>query len=414
MKVIKIKSSVGELIEKFNAAFDVINARLVNRTDEIEAIKYCLLTKGHLLLEGPPGVAKSLLARLAFKTIAPDHENKPLVVYKKQLMANTLPDEVFGPVNMKHLREDSVWEFNTKGMFPEAHLAYLDEIYRASDSLLPSMMGILNERTFHNGVQEQKCPLITAIGTTNFVTDRPELEAFHDRWLIRCHVRPADSAASRQRILALFLDEDDADAIEIPEPVTYTELCKLQAKVKEIELSEEFVDLYDTMVARYRSSVPSGCYISDRRFCQAARLIQCAILLESEGEDIERPSPSTISAAKFGILRDFNKDHTQAFDNAITEVIGNLERMEKEEPDISALEETVTNYVKRYDDKMPKDKKVKMLERVISALDKISTLPPEDQFTLPKNIERVRKCTKKLEELRDTLQVSLGVLPSKT
>jgi MoxR-like ATPase len=52
-------------------------------------------------------------------------------------------------------------------MLPKAHFAYLDEIYRASDLLLPSMMGILNEREFHNGGVVQHCPLITAIGTTN-------------------------------------------------------------------------------------------------------------------------------------------------------------------------------------------------------------------------------------------------------
>jgi MoxR-like ATPase len=414
MKVVKVSSDVGELIERFNSAFDVISGRLVNRAEEIEAIKYCFLTRGHLLLEGAPGVAKSLLARLAFKVITADTEKKPLVIYRKQLMANTLPDEIFGPANIKSLREDSTWTFNTTGMLPEAHFAYLDEIYRASDSLLPSMMGILNERTFHNGTVEQKCPLVSAIGTTNFVTDRPELEAFHDRWLIRCYVKPADSSNARKRILSLFLEEDDADSIEIPDPLSMAELARLQKMVRDIELTEEFLDLYDNMVSKYKSSVPAGCYVSDRRFCQAARLIQCAILLESGGENFERVSPTVISAARYGIIRESSKDHTQAFENAISEVIGNVERMEKEEPEIAAIEETVNRYFKRFDESMSKEKKMSMLEKAVAAAERLNNLPPEDQFTLPKNVDRLRKCSKKLEELKSSLQDSLGIIPKTT
>ena len=414
MAKVRVETPLGDIVERFNTAFEFVEKRLINRSEEIEAAKYCLLTRGHLLLEGPPGVAKSLLARLVFKVVESESETKPLVVYRKQFMANTLPEEVFGPMNMQKLRADSMVEFNTAGMLPSAHFAYLDEIYRASDSMLPSMMGILNERTFHNGTQEIKCPLQTAIGTTNFITDRPELEAFHDRWLIRVKVRPADSPSARNSILKLFLQEEDLDDLQIPEPLTLTELFRLQRAIRNIELPDNFLELYEDLVSRYKAAIPGDSYVSDRRFCQASRLIQAAMMLEMGGENYERASASCVIASKYAILRSHDEDHRGAMDSAVSEIIGSFERIEKEEPGILQLEKQTDAFIARYDEKLPSDRKLKILERVVSILEKLSELPPDEQYTLPRNVERLQKCSRRLEDLKETLQSSLGIMPKTT
>ena len=176
----KIATPLSEVIEQYSDLFKQVDKRFINRTEEIEIIKMAILCRAHVLLEGKPGTGKSMLARCIFD-LFDGTATEALVVYRKQFMANTQTEEVFGPVNMQLLKEKSVWKHNIEGMLPRSHFAFLDELYRASDSLLPSMMEILNERTFMNGTERVNCPLITAIGTTNFISDHPLLEAFHDR-----------------------------------------------------------------------------------------------------------------------------------------------------------------------------------------------------------------------------------------
>jgi MoxR-like ATPase len=310
-------------------------------------------------------------------------------------------------MNIKKLREDAIWEFNTSGMFPEAHFAFLDEIYRASDALMSSMLGVLNERTFHNGLKEMKCPLLSAIGTTNFIADRPELEAFHDRWLIRCVSHPADSSEARRRILALFMSHDP-DNFTIVEPLALRELQRLQMAVRNVQLPDEFQDLYEELASKYKSNIGNSCYVSDRRYCQAYRLVQAQFLLQCCALRVEKAPPSCIAAARYGLIQEGTKEHIAAMDDATTSVIGAIERMEKEEPEIAQFEEEGARICGRYDPGMTIDRKLKMFERVSMILDKMRLMSPEEQFTLPTNIERLAKVVKRLEEVHETLKQSIN------
>lgn len=398
-----IKVPVSDVIDRFKSGFEVISKKLINREDELEALKLCLLCKGHLMLNGPAGVAKSMLARLGFQILG----GEDIVRFNIQMMPNTQAEEIFGPMSIKKLREDEIIHYNTKGNLPDAHVAYIDETYRGSDAVLTTMMGILNERTFHNGQDVQNCPLITAIGTTNFITDRPELEAFHDRWLITCEVKPADSGAARRRILDLFI-ADDSDKVDIDEPIELHELRLMQQAVRKVKVPELMLDLYEELVAKYKVEMP-GVYVSDRRYCQAIRLIQAAIMLESDGGEIENPDASLVSVAKYAILRSQEKEHREAMDKALSSVIGNYERMEKEEPDIKAIEEGASNIAKKYDPNSSKDVKEKQFRKCQEALEQILGLPADQQFTLPKNVERAKRVVAKLEGLKSTLAAELGL-----
>ena len=55
------------VVNDFNEAMDEIDDVLVDRTEEVGALKMCLVTGSHLMLDGVHGTAKSLLAEEAFK-----------------------------------------------------------------------------------------------------------------------------------------------------------------------------------------------------------------------------------------------------------------------------------------------------------------------------------------------------------
>jgi MoxR-like ATPase len=408
----KVQTPLSDIIERFESGFEQVSKHLIGRAEEIEAFKLCLLCSGHLLLDGPPGSAKSKLARLGFKVIQNDddsEESEQVNVFKIMMMPNTQAEDLFGPMNITKFREEAIIHYNTTRMLPEAHFAYIDEVFRGSDSVLSTTLGILNERYFFNGPVLQKCPLITAVGTTNFVSDSPELEAFLDRWLIRIKVRAADSKNSRQQILSIFLGEEDEDKIQITETITLKELLRLQAEVRKVVIPEMLLDMYEEVTEGYKLASPAGTYISDRRYCQAARLIQAAMLLNGGGNKIENPDPQAVTAARYAILRDQTKEHREAIEKSIANVVGNYEVAGKEEPGIVRYESVTEKLFRKYDDSLPKDKKEQMYKVVRELIEGIVAMPPEEKPTLPRNLKRMESVVGKLESLRKTLGSDLGI-----
>lgn len=358
-----------DLIKKFNSVFDELNIHLIDRGNEIEAFKLCLLSRHHLLLIGKHGTSKSKLANLAFGKIQGGR------FFKKQFMKETQSDEVFGPMKSERYRVDAIWEHNTAHMLPTAHFAYLDEIFRASDMLLPSMMGILNERIFYNGGVVEECPLITAIGTTNFVTDTEDLEAFVDRWLIQGDVQPLGTGKSRIRMLTNFLSNTNKAGSFI----SLEELSRLQKMVRSIKLPSEMLELYEALISKYRQQSGSR-YISDRRLCDTLRLVQSYhVINELTHEDDF--IPEHLVAASYGVCNLNRSEHTDPFNQAFSDIVGNFESSLKEIGRLNSLKKTLNSA--RVDSKGASvDRCVKLYKQVKIVL---TTLENTSQQELPQS-----------------------------
>lgn len=104
---------------------------------------------------------------------------------------------------MTGLKEDR-YERITTGKLPEADLAFVDEIFKASSAILNTLLHILNERTFDNG-KSTSVPLKMCLAASNEWPQPQEggkdLHALFDRFLLRRTVRPILSASGRQRLL---------------------------------------------------------------------------------------------------------------------------------------------------------------------------------------------------------------------
>ncbi|HTT75896.1 MAG TPA: AAA family ATPase, partial [Candidatus Binataceae bacterium] len=94
------------------------------------------------------------------------------------------PEEIFGAVSLKGLEQDD-YRRVTDHKLPEAHIAFLDEIFKANSSILNALLTLINERFFHNGRQRFTVPLITLFGATNELPDEDELTALFDRFMLR-------------------------------------------------------------------------------------------------------------------------------------------------------------------------------------------------------------------------------------
>src|SRR5690348_8751766 len=157
---------------------DELNAQFFERGELIDGALCALLSAHHVLIVGPPGTAKSMLAEELCQRI------EGASYFQWLLTKFTTPEEIFGAVSLKALEQDDYRRVTTHKL-PEAHVAFLDEIFKANSSILNALLTLINERIFHNGRERVAVPLITLFGASNELPDEEELTALFDRFMLR-------------------------------------------------------------------------------------------------------------------------------------------------------------------------------------------------------------------------------------
>src|SRR5271168_2385175 len=155
-----------------------LNQNFQERSELIDGALCALLSANHVLIIGPPGTAKSMLAdELCRRIEGADY-------FQWLLTKFSTPEEIFGAVSLKGLEQDD-YRRVTDHKLPEAHIAFLDEIFKANSSILNALLTLVNERLFHNGRDRFTVPLITLFGASNELPVEDELTALYDRFMLR-------------------------------------------------------------------------------------------------------------------------------------------------------------------------------------------------------------------------------------
>lgn len=296
------QESYASLLEEVETLFGWLNRHVViGQEAAATLLKLALLTRQHLLLEGPPGVAKSRMATAVF-TAFPNCSH-----FKKLFTGDTLPDEVVGPMNPVLLRTKGEVRFNTRGLLPTAQFAVLEEFFNAGRALRGALYTILNERQFTNGSEVEACPLWTAVACTNHVPDTEEDYPVVDRFIFRAKVNVATSAEQRFRILDSFQDSADGATLISPVQLELAALQSLHAGVCEVALTQDMLHLLEKLhseVTEVGRSLGWSHAISDRRYCWAYRTLQAMVFLSSQGDLTAPQEPSCLYEVAHVLIAD--------------------------------------------------------------------------------------------------------------
>ncbi len=157
---------------------DELRQQFLERDALIDGALVGLLAGQHLLVIGPPGTAKSMLADEVCRRL------EGARYFQWLLTRFTTPEELFGAISLQALEHDDYRRL-TSHKLPEAHVAFLDEVFKASSSILNTILTVMQERRFHNGREVVPVPLLTLFGASNELPEDDELLALNDRFLLR-------------------------------------------------------------------------------------------------------------------------------------------------------------------------------------------------------------------------------------
>lgn len=314
---------------RLRAITEEVSDRFYERADVVRTLMVTLLARQHSLVLGPPGTAKSEMARELTGRI------DGAAYWEILLSKFTAPTKMFGPIDVAALARGEYRQV-FEGRATTAHVAFIDEIFKCSTAALNETLGYLNERIYHpeSGGEPINCPLIGAITASNELPGGEDTAAIYDRLLVRIEV---GYLADPSNFAALV-----RSAVSRPDPPVRTtvELDALRYAVTRavpaVDVPDVIVDAVCTLRAALRRR---ELVASDRRWRQSVGLLQASAYLDGRTAVAETDlsvlthvlwdSPAQRPTVEREVLQLVNPDAKEALDlaDAIEELETQLDAM---------------------------------------------------------------------------------------
>ena len=273
------------MLERFKQLLGEMNRGIYEKETEISLSLLAALAGESIILLGPPGVAKSMVAR-QLKTAFRDAQS-----FEYLMSRFSTPDEIFGPVSIQKLKTSDTYERAMEGYLPTADVVFLDEIWKAGPAIQNTLLTVINEKIFRNGNREMHLPLKLLVAASNELPAKGEgLEALWDRFVIRIESRPIKLEKNfRAMLLESHADfADNADFSDLK--ITAEEYAEWAEKICKIGVKEEVLDAIPTIRKSLRAvnvdeaAERRNIYVSDRRWKNIVRLLRTSAFMQDREE----------------------------------------------------------------------------------------------------------------------------------
>ena len=285
------------MLERFKLLLQEMNRGIYEKKTEISLSLLAALAGESVILLGPPGVAKSMVAR-QLKTAFRDAQS-----FEYLMSRFSTPDEIFGPVSIQKLKTSDTYERAVEGYLPTADVVFLDEIWKAGPAIQNTLLTVINEKIFRNGNREMHLPLKLLVAASNELPAKGEgLEALWDRFVIRIESRPIKLEKNfRAMLLESHADfsgstgvlghadfADNADFSDLK--ITAEEYAEWAEKICKIGVKEEVLDAISAIRKSLRTvnvdeaAERRNIYVSDRRWKNIVRLLRTSAFMQDREE----------------------------------------------------------------------------------------------------------------------------------
>jgi MoxR-like ATPase len=239
-------------IQTFAHAFAAIRAEvnrvLLGQADVVEQVLLAIFARGHVLIEGVPGLGKTLLVRALGRVLGCEFKR---IQFTPDLMPSDVTGgNVFDP-------KQSAFVFNPGPVFTQLLLA--DEINRAPAKTQSSLLEAMQDRsvTVDGVTRHLPAPFFT-IATQNPIESQgtyPLPEAQLDRFLMKINVghpqREVEKAILRNYVSGF--DAADLDTIALRQIATHEQILAMQQFIKAVRADEAILEYITDLVSRTRA-----------------------------------------------------------------------------------------------------------------------------------------------------------------
>ena len=323
------------LRDKMLAVMDEVNSEVAERQELIRMIALALLSGSNLFILGAPGQAKSFVVNEVRKRITGATQFERLLskqtdeeaLFGRLDLASLIP----GAVPAQVLDEDDTYQslkaqlaqaadnFRTDpvdaaamaqlqsltkkleqyqkglsllhggtpmtitaGKIPDAHICFLDEIFKAGDGLLNSLLTALNEHRYTNEGVTVDIPVVSFFSASNEMPnfrnkEEQILAPLYDRFQLRVVTKDVQERTSRLAVLR----NKQGGLGEVTATISLDELYAMQAQVKLVAIPDAINELMDDVLCELRRE---GVTVSDRTFFGYGPVAQAAAWLAGHAE----------------------------------------------------------------------------------------------------------------------------------
>ena len=238
------------MIENIKQLQTWLDTKIIGQEHLVERLIVALLSDGHVLVEGAPGLAKTKAIKTLSECLEADF-------HRIQFTPDLLPADVTGSDIYKP--KDGNFEFQRGPIFHNLVLA--DEINRAPAKVQSALLEAMAERQISVGKNTYRLPdLFLVMATQNPIEQEGTYtlpEAQMDRFLLHVKV-DYPAAGSERKILDLSREEQNLNFKSFEKPLTQLELDKARKSVRDVHMSEQVEEYLVQLVLATRNSDKYG------------------------------------------------------------------------------------------------------------------------------------------------------------